>query len=145
MADQDGRHSEMITQLLRHVTSSPHEAVVKGDIFRHTIYTLSLVVIDLRKSTRLSTSTTFRTVSAYSRSSNSTPILFLKPSPLLISNRDKQHLWERDWFEIRNSYSYTISYSYSNLKLTTFGVTEGGEIDPPPPPVVEDQKNPCLK
>ena len=42
---QDGRHSEMITQLLRHVTSSPHNADVKGDIFRHTIYPASLVVI----------------------------------------------------------------------------------------------------
>ena len=29
-----GRHSEMITQLLHHVTSSPHNAEVKGDIFR---------------------------------------------------------------------------------------------------------------
>ena len=45
MADQDGRHSEMITQLLRHVTSQPHDADVKGDIFRHTIYPPSLVVI----------------------------------------------------------------------------------------------------
>ena len=38
-------HSEMITQLLRHVTSYPHDANVKGDIFRHTIYPPSLVVI----------------------------------------------------------------------------------------------------
>ena len=45
MADQDGRHSEMITQLLRHVKSSPHDADVKGDIFRRTIYPPSLVVI----------------------------------------------------------------------------------------------------
>ena len=45
MADQDGRHSEMITQLLRHVTSSPHDADVKGDIFRHTIYPPSLVLV----------------------------------------------------------------------------------------------------
>ena len=45
MADQDGRHSKMITQLLRHVTSSPHDAVVKGDIFRRTIYPPSLAVI----------------------------------------------------------------------------------------------------
>ena len=45
MADQDGRHSEMITQLLRHVTSQPHDVDVKGDIFRHTIYPPSLVVI----------------------------------------------------------------------------------------------------
>ena len=34
MADQDGRHSEMITQLLRHVMSSPHGTDVKGDNFR---------------------------------------------------------------------------------------------------------------
>ena len=45
MADQDGRHSEMITQLLRHVTSSPYDANIKGDIFRHTIYPPILVVI----------------------------------------------------------------------------------------------------
>ena len=38
MADQDGHHSEMITQLLRHVRSSPHDADIKGDIFRPTIY-----------------------------------------------------------------------------------------------------------
>ena len=45
MADQDGRHSEMITQLLRHMPSSSHDADVKGDIFRRTIYPPSLVVI----------------------------------------------------------------------------------------------------
>ena len=44
-AGQYGRHSEMIMQLLRHMTSSPHDAGVKGDIFRRTIYPLSLVVI----------------------------------------------------------------------------------------------------
>ena len=32
MADQNGRHSEMVTQLLRHVTSQLHNADVKGDI-----------------------------------------------------------------------------------------------------------------
>ena len=37
---QDGRHSEMSTQLLRHLTSSYHDA----DIFRRTIHP-SLVVI----------------------------------------------------------------------------------------------------
>ena len=42
---QDGRHSKMITQLLRHVTLQPHDADVKGDIFRHTTYLPSLVVI----------------------------------------------------------------------------------------------------
>ena len=45
MADKDGRHSEMITQLLLHVTSSPHDADAKGDSLRRTIYPLSLVVI----------------------------------------------------------------------------------------------------
>ena len=45
MADQDGRHSEMITQLLHHMSSSPHDADFKGDIFRRTIYPPSLVVI----------------------------------------------------------------------------------------------------
>ena len=45
MADQNGRHSEMVTQLLRHVTSQPHNADVKGDIFRHSTYPPSVVVI----------------------------------------------------------------------------------------------------
>ena len=45
MADQDGRHSEMITQFLRHLTSSPHDGDCKGDIFRLSIYPPSLVVI----------------------------------------------------------------------------------------------------
>ena len=47
MADQDGGHSKMITQLLRHVTSYPHDADVKGDTFRHTIYPPNLVAIVL--------------------------------------------------------------------------------------------------
>ena len=33
MANQDGRHLEMITQLLLHLKSSPHDTDVKGDIF----------------------------------------------------------------------------------------------------------------
>ena len=37
MADQDGRHSKMITQLLRHVSLSPGDADVKGDIIRRAI------------------------------------------------------------------------------------------------------------
>ena len=45
MTDQDGRPSEMITQLLRHVTSQPHDADVKGDTSIHTFYPPSLVVI----------------------------------------------------------------------------------------------------
>ena len=45
MAGKDGRHSELITQLLRHVTSSHHDADLKGDIFRRTIYPPRLVVI----------------------------------------------------------------------------------------------------
>ena len=45
MADQHGRHSVLITQLLRHIASSPHIADVEGDIFRRTIYPPSLVVI----------------------------------------------------------------------------------------------------
>ena len=47
MADQDGHHSKVITQLLRHVTSSPRDADVKGDIFRRTIYPPSLIVTAL--------------------------------------------------------------------------------------------------
>ena len=42
---QDGRHSEMVTQLLRHMTSQPHNPDVKGDIFRHTLYPPSVVSI----------------------------------------------------------------------------------------------------
>ena len=66
----------------------------------------------------MSRSTTFQTQNAYSRSSNGTTILSLKPLPLLISIMEKRWLWERDWFKIRKSYSYSISYSYSNLKLS---------------------------
>ena len=33
MVDQDGCHSEMVTQLLRHVMSSPDEVDIKADIF----------------------------------------------------------------------------------------------------------------
>ena len=43
MTTQDGRHSEMVMQL--HVTSQRHNADVKGDTFRHTIYPPSVVVI----------------------------------------------------------------------------------------------------
>ena len=45
MADQDDRYLEMITQISRHVTSQPHDADVKEDIFGHSIYPPSLVVI----------------------------------------------------------------------------------------------------
>ena len=45
MADQDGRHSEMIMQLLRHMTLSPHDVHAKGDISRGTIYPPHLIVI----------------------------------------------------------------------------------------------------
>ena len=45
MADQYGRYSEMGIQLLCHVTSSPHNANIRGDIFRHTIYPPSVVII----------------------------------------------------------------------------------------------------
>ena len=38
MVDQDGRHSDMMLQLLHYVTSSPYDADVKGDIFRPSIY-----------------------------------------------------------------------------------------------------------
>ena len=44
MADPDDRHSEMVSQLLRHVTSSPRDADAKGDIFKRTIYPSSLVI-----------------------------------------------------------------------------------------------------
>ena len=47
MAGQYGRHSEMITQLLRHVTLSSHDADVKGDTIRRAIYLPSLVVVAL--------------------------------------------------------------------------------------------------
>ena len=47
LADQDGRRSKMMTQFLRHVTSSAHYAGVKRNSFRRTIYPLSLMVIAL--------------------------------------------------------------------------------------------------
>ena len=61
MANQDGRHSEMITQLLRHVASQTHDADVKGDIFRHTIYPASLVVIAFTLGNLRSTTTSWTT------------------------------------------------------------------------------------
>ena len=45
MGNKDGRHSDMITQLLRHLTLLLHDVDVKGDVFRRTIYPPSLVVI----------------------------------------------------------------------------------------------------
>ena len=36
MADQDGHHSEMIMQLLRHVASWPHDVDIKRNIDRRT-------------------------------------------------------------------------------------------------------------
>ena len=45
MADQDGRHSKMIMQLLHHVTSSPQDADDKRDILKYAIYPPILVVI----------------------------------------------------------------------------------------------------
>ena len=42
---QDGHRSEMITQLLSHMSSSDHDADVIGDIFRRTVYPPSLIVI----------------------------------------------------------------------------------------------------
>ena len=45
MADQDGHHSEMMTKLLCHVTSSPKDADFKGDIFIFTAYPPRLIDI----------------------------------------------------------------------------------------------------
>ena len=45
MADQDGLHPHIMTQLLRHVISSPHDADVKRDTFRHTILPPNFVFI----------------------------------------------------------------------------------------------------
>ena len=45
MADQVGRHSVIMTQLLRHVLLLPHNGDLKGDTFRRTICPPSLVVI----------------------------------------------------------------------------------------------------
>ena len=47
MADQYGRHSDIMTQLLRHVASPSLDADVEGNIFRRTIYPPSVVVIAL--------------------------------------------------------------------------------------------------
>ena len=45
MADQGGHHSLIMTQLLRHVMSLPHNGDLKGETFRRTICPPSLVVI----------------------------------------------------------------------------------------------------
>ena len=46
-----------------------------------------------------------------------TSILYLQSPDLLVSNKEELGFRGGDWFEIRNSYSYSISYSYSNLKV----------------------------
>ena len=45
MADQDDGHLDTMTQLLNHMTSSPPDADIRGDIFRRAIYPPNLVVI----------------------------------------------------------------------------------------------------
>ena len=47
MAEPVGRHSEIMTQCLRHVTTSPLDADLQGDIL-DTPSTASLVVIAFR-------------------------------------------------------------------------------------------------
>ena len=47
MVDQDCCHSDIMAKFLRHVTSSPNDAGIEGDIFRPTIYPPSVVVIAL--------------------------------------------------------------------------------------------------
>ena len=46
-----------------------------------------------------------------------TSILILQSPDLLVSNKEELGFSGGDWFEIRNSYWYSISYSYSNLKV----------------------------
>ena len=55
-----------------------------------------------------------------SRSSHSTAILLLRPSPLLISDKEKRRLWERNWYEIRNSCSYSGLKPPIGCVLTAF-------------------------
>ena len=44
----------------------------------------------------------------------------------MISNREKRGLWEHNYFEIRNSFSYSISYTrYSDLKLSNNACSAG--------------------
>lgn len=45
MTDQDRHHSEMVKQLLRHVT---HNADFKGDIFRQAISRLQIVILTVQ-------------------------------------------------------------------------------------------------
>ena len=50
MADQDGHHLDIVTQLIRHVTLSPHMQTSKekfSDIHTCAIYPPSVVVIAL--------------------------------------------------------------------------------------------------
>ena len=49
MADQDGRHSEMITELLRHVTSSHHDADVRYTIYPPSVVVIAFIFSELRK------------------------------------------------------------------------------------------------
>ena len=144
MADQDGRHSEIVAQLLRHVTSQPHDMDAKGDIFRHTTYPPSVIAIvlilgDLRLQYEYEIEYEYdfwnqeRILKIIKWHINIVP---KRPSRQLISGREKRQLWESNWFEIRKSYSYSILYLYSDLKLPIIGVTEGAAESAHP----EDQK-----
>ena len=65
--------------------------------------------ITRRMSTRLTTGTTFQILYACPRLQLVTPIFFQEPSSILISNREERRFWKRHWFEIRQSYSYSVS------------------------------------
>ena len=45
MADQYGRRLEIMTLFPRHVTSSAHDADLKGNYFRRTIYPQSFIAV----------------------------------------------------------------------------------------------------
>ena len=42
---------------------------------------------------------------------------FLELLSVQVNKTKKRELWKRDWIEIQKSYSYSISYSQSNLNV----------------------------
>lgn len=71
----------------------------------------------LGTSTILTTSTSFQSQFACFTLSHHVPISFLKLPSLLVNNTKEWRLRKRHWFEIQNSYSYSTSFSWSNLKV----------------------------
>ena len=123
MADQDGLRSEIRMHFLHRVTSSPHDADLKGDRFGLTIEPPSAVVIALILGD-------FRFEYEYEIAyeydfSNLERILKIitwhtNIAPKAFTLTDQQQ------GEATALGTCLVSYSYSKLKFSNFGVTEVG-------------------